>query len=563
MAERDYQAYACDQTFNYLNATTGNGIIVAPTGVGKSHMISGIVRRAFKYRPNARIIMAVHVKELIKQNHEKLIRDWPNAPVGIYSAGLKVKQNYMPITFGGIASMKDKAREFGHTDLVLIDECHRINPNADTMYQEWFAELQKYNPQIRAVGLTATDWRIGNGKLTEPGSFFNDTIVNLASRHNFNRFISEGYLVKLIPRPTQTYLDVSGVAVSGGDYNMTQVQAAVDHAEITWRALQELVHYGQDRRKWLIFASGVEHADHINEMLLQMGIASTVVHRGIPSGERDTRIADFKAGVKYRAMVNANMLTTGYDDTGIDLIAILRPSMSSSLWVQMLGRGIRPHYFPGFNLETLEGRLMAIAASYKQNCLVLDFARNTQNLGPINDPVIPKKASGRGGDPPIKICETQRLKKGFTGCGVYNHPSVQFCDACNAEFDFAIKYSAEASVDALVAEGVDEFQWFNVLSTSYVAHTGPSGKTCLRVDYWVSERKRYTDYIHLEQTGFLLHNAKEWWKARFKHPEWGPPPNVKEALKYANKYYLKEPKQIRVWVNKQDGPPPVVNYEYE
>lgn len=560
--EREYQTYAVDQTFAYLNATSGDGVIAMPTGTGKSHVISGIIRRALNFRPNANIQSVVHVKELIQQNHDKLIETWPQAPVGIYSAGLGVKQSYMPVTMAGIKSVHGKADLFGKIDLMLVDECHLIPEESDTIYREYIQECRTINPYMRVIGLTATPWRMGYGRITDGGGIFNDMIVDYTELHTFNRFFDEGYLCRLTARPMDTKLDITGIGMSGGDLNMSQVQKAVDRQEITWRALQEAMHYGHNRRKWLIFASGVDHADHITEMLNRMGVPTTVVHRGVGKGERDTRIKEFKRGGKWRAIVCNNILTTGFDDPGIDLIVVLRPSMSPVLWVQMLGRGIRPLFMKGFDVSTIEGRLLAIANSYKQNCLVLDFARNTENLGPINDPVIPRRASGIPGDMPIKICETKRLKAGYKGCGAYNHTSYRHCEECGAEFDFAVKFGSEASNADIISDGADSFEWFNVIMTSYSEQVGASGKPYLKVDYWYSKTKKWTDYIHLEQSGFMLHQAKQWWLARFRYPEWGAPPTVKQALRYCNKEHMREPRKIRVWTSKQPIPQ-VVNYEYE
>src|SRR3546814_6440418 len=89
----------------------------------------------------------------------------------------------------------------------------------------------------------------------------------------------------------------------------------------------------------------------------------------------------------FQMMVNNGILTTGFDFPGLDYISMMKATRRSSLWVQMLGRGTRPLYFPEFDLSDREGRLAAIAASQKQNCLVGDFAKNTESLGTIHDTV--------------------------------------------------------------------------------------------------------------------------------------------------------------------------------
>jgi DNA repair protein RadD len=563
MASRDYQSFAINRSFDWLaNSTSLGGVVAMPTGTGKSHVIAGVAQKAFEIKPNARIQMLVHVKELIKQNLDKLQEAWPQAPVGIYSAGLNQKQFNMPITYGGIASMHKIPEQFGHVDLCLVDEGHLLNPNSDTMYFDYLDALRKVNPYLRVIALTATPWRTGQGKITD-GAVFSDTIVDMTGVEPFNWFFEQGYLVKPIPRPTETTLDMSGVGISNGDYKPGEMQKAVDQYDITVRALREACHYGQNRYSWMVFAAGVEHADHVCEILNAMGIPTTVVHRGIEGKERTRRIEAYKRG-EYRCIVGNNILTTGFDHPALDMIIVLRPTMSSSLWVQMLGRGTRPLWATGgfFDLNTSEGRLASIANSRKQNCLVLDFAANTAQLGPINDPVIPKAKGMGGGDAPVKICETERLKPGYKGCGAYNHTLVKHCDNCGAEFDFSVKFSAMASVRELVANGVDDFQWFDVQNTFYSKQIGASGLPYLRVDYYVTPKKRYSDYIHLEQKGWLLHQAKEWWYARTKRPDWGVPDKVDGALKAELGKLLKEPKRIRVWVNKEPIPE-VTNYEYE
>jgi DNA repair protein RadD len=166
------------------------------------------------------------------------------------------------------------------------------------------------------------------------------------------------------------------------------LQAAVDDADITYRALTEAVQIGQSRRSWTAFASGIDHAIHIAEMLRgTFGIDAAEVHSKMPEKERDRRIEAYKRG-ELRCIVNKDILTTGFDHPPIDLILMLRPTMSTGLWVQMLGRGTRPYdpavhgYLPGFPTK-------------KYDCCVLDYAGNTRRLGPINDPVIPKPKGQR------------------------------------------------------------------------------------------------------------------------------------------------------------------------
>ena len=126
MMLRDYQQRAIDQCYAWMRSNSGNPCIVIPTGGGKSHIIAALCKDALQSWPETRILMLTHVRELIQQNAEKMRMHWPNAPMGIYSAGLGKRNLGEPITFAGIQSVRTKAERIGHVDLVIIDECHLV-----------------------------------------------------------------------------------------------------------------------------------------------------------------------------------------------------------------------------------------------------------------------------------------------------------------------------------------------------------------------------------------------------------------------------------------------------
>jgi DNA repair protein RadD len=107
MQLRDYQQEAVYSVFRYFDAEKGNAgnpLILLPTGTGKSLVIAGFLDLLYKWYPNQRVMMLTHVKELIAQNYDKLMKVWPEAPAGIYSAGLKRKEVlYHSITSASVA----------------------------------------------------------------------------------------------------------------------------------------------------------------------------------------------------------------------------------------------------------------------------------------------------------------------------------------------------------------------------------------------------------------------------------------------------------------------------
>lgn len=107
--DRWYQTEAEAAVFQYFyDGNTGNPIVAMPTGTGKSVVIARILRTIFSNWPTQRVMMLTHVKELIQQNYDKLMAVWPTAPAGVFSAGLKRKEHWYPITFGGIGSVGKK-----------------------------------------------------------------------------------------------------------------------------------------------------------------------------------------------------------------------------------------------------------------------------------------------------------------------------------------------------------------------------------------------------------------------------------------------------------------------
>lgn len=554
MKARPYQVEALNALFAYFVThvlPTQNPVIAMPTGTGKAVVIALFIKWVLQSWPNQRIMMLTHVKELIDQNADKMRSVWPQAPLGIFSAGLKQKAHFMPITFAGIQSAKNCPELFGHQDIVLIDECHLCSPNETASYHVFLNELRKVNPKLRVIGLSATPYRLGLGMITD-GGIFTDVCYDITSMGAFNQLIDDGYLSLLIPKPTATELKVDGVKKQGGEFVEKDLQEAVVKYDLTKAALIEACEKAESRHHWLIFATGREHVYMISSILDELGITNGVVHSSskefpLSDYERDDNIARFKAG-QIRALINANVLTTGFDFPGLDCIILLRPTNSPVLHVQILGRGTRPLYAEGFDLDTVEGRLSAMLASYKQNCLVLDFAGNTWRLGPINDPRIPKKKGAGTGEIPVKQCPI---------CETLNHISARVCIECGTEFQIQEKITPKASSLAIVVRDEPVVETFNVDRVTYEKRPGPIGKPPhLRVSYYCGVR-RFTEAICLEHHGNpILYKAQGWWKERSNV---APPLSIAEAIPFVDK--LREPKAIRVWVNQKH--PQVLSHIFE
>lgn len=550
--DRYYQAEAVDSIWNYFRSgKTGNPVVAMPTGVGKSVVIARFLQSVFAAYPYQRVLMLVDSKELIAQNFEKLLMAWPFAPAGIYSAGLGRKELGKPITFAGIQSVWRHAALFGHIDLIVIDEVHMVPPKDMGMYRTFIFALLVINPNLKLIGLTATKWRMGQGQITDPiedragnilEPLFTDVCYDCTGVEAFNRFVAEGFLMPLRAKRVKPLLEADGIHMRGGEFIESELQSFVDaHDELTWQALQEVRDIAEEegRRSWLLFTTGNRHADTVGEMLDQLGVSNCVIHTG--RGGRDDALRAARAG-SVTATVNNNVLTKGYDNPLIDMIVVLRQIGSVVNWVQILGRGTRPLFGPagdsrGYDLETLGGRLEAIAAGGKRDCRVMDYGGNTRRLGPINDPVVPRRKGKGGGDAPVKACDR---------CDEWVHASLRFCPCCGWEFKFETKLKAEASTAEIVRGDDPVVEVFAVDHVSASEHRKMGKPPSVRLTYYSGIRHTFSDYIMPEHDGFGRRKSAELWR------EMGGgelPSTTAEAL--AKVVTLTMPTHLRVWINKQ------------
>ncbi|MFO0467516.1 MAG: DEAD/DEAH box helicase family protein, partial [bacterium] len=467
---REYQRRAIDMLYVWLEKNAGHPCLVLPTGSGKSHIVAALCKDAVQNWPETRILMLTHVKELIQQNAEKMRQHWPGAPLGIYSASLRRRQLDEPITFAGIQSIISQIDRIGHVDLVIIDECHLVNHKQQGSYRVLIDHLAKVNPALRVVGLTATPYRLGHGMITDAPALFWDLIEPVS----VEELIYKGFLSPLRSKATTAKIDVGGVHKRGGEYIEAELQAAADTDALNTSTVDEVIARSEGRKAWLFFCAGVRHALRVRDELRKRDITAECVVGDTPPAERDRIIADFRAG-RVRALTNANVLTTGFDYPDIDLIALLRPTCSPGLYVQMVGRGMR-------------------LKSETKDCLVLDFAGCVATHGPIIA-VQPPRKPGKGPEDkkaPTKTCPN---------CDEVVALSVRKCPVCDYEWQMQPVKLELRDDDIMGKDGktmaVKNWSW-----RKHVSRT--SGKEMLAVSYYPADYAApvVVEYLPVLHDGF-------------------------------------------------------------
>lgn len=486
-----FQTEAVQALYDHLAAPGCNPLIGLPTGTGKSFVIATFIEWTIRQWPDTRILCLTHVKELISQNYNELIELWPTAPAGICSAGLGSYDTNLSVVFGGVQTVVNRVESLGYRDLLIIDEAHLLSPKDETRYQLVIAELKKTNPNLRIIGLSATMWRLGQGHLIE-GGLFTDVAYDMTSWINFNRLVEEGFISPLVT-PTRnadgsrlTQYDLSNVHINGWQLNERELDAATNQEKLNYKICQEQIALAEGRKSCLVFCSSIAHSEAVAGTLRKLGETTVCVHSKKSDEDNAAALAAWTSG-QIRWMVNKDKLTTGFNHRPVDFIGWMRPLVSSSLWVQGNGRGTR-------------------TSPDKINCLVADFCGNTERLGPINDPVIPRKpGKGNAGSIPIKVCPQ---------CECFLHSAVRKCDNCGHIFEVVSKMDIVAGMSEIIRTADPVYQTFQVSHITYSLHEKSGRPSSVRCDYKCGHRT-FSHWLLPEHGAWGRKKLTVWWKERF------------------------------------------------
>jgi DNA repair protein RadD len=516
---RQYQRDAIDALHVYWQNGGGNALIVLPTGSGKSLVIAALCQEMLRDYPTLRIGMITHVRELIAQNFKELMALWPQAPAGIYSAGIGRRDRTHQILFMGIQSVYKKASVIGAFDLLLIDEAHLVSHTEQTTYRKLLNDLKAVTPDMRVVGLTATAFRLDTGRLdTGEGKLFDDVVYDA----NVKDLIEQKYLCSLISKKTVLQLDVSDVGKRAGEFITRDLEIAVDQDWITRQAAQEMKLFCGDgkRRAWLAFCVTVKHAEHVVEALREVGISTYAVFGSTPKAERDRLIARFRAG-EFTCLVSVMVLGIGFNVPAVDMICLLRPTASGGLFVQQVGRGLRNS--PG-----------------KENCLVLDFAGNTLRHGPID--MVQGKTKGEGREQDVDKAKSCPQCKSLIPFG------TRTCPDCGFVFPPPERTMPKSRADAHTdIVSVQVALWHAVDRVTYRRHIKYGvldAPHTFRVDYQCGYTT-YSEWHAFDHDGFARQKATQWWVRR-SMSDVPAPKTVTEAIERAHSGELEVPTRILV-----------------
>lgn len=380
MQNRFYQDDGISEIRSHFKRGLKKILLWLATGGGKTHMFSYMMIEA--KNNGKRSLMIVRGRKLVDQASKRLFHE--NVTHGVMMAGHWNRNAVAPIQIASIDTLMARGWR-PKADLIVIDEAHMAVSKG---YRDF---LEDY-PDAFIVAVTATPY--SNRSLRHIA----DEIVHPIT---VQELIDEGFLVKArYFAPSNP--DLNGVRTDSktGDYVTKQLAEVMDVGSVMgdvishWKRLAE-------NRPTIVFAVSVDHSKHLASEFCNAGIPAEHFDADTPEVEREAIMARSKNGTT-KIITNVGILTTGVDMPWIRCIDFVRPTKSYNLYIQMAGRGTRPMYEPGFDIDTKEGRAQAIQASCKRDFLIIDHAGNVNRHGFINAEPKPNldgtfKDSGFGG----------------------------------------------------------------------------------------------------------------------------------------------------------------------
>lgn len=500
---RPYQAECVNAVVRWwAERPSEHPVVVLPTASGKTIIFSLLIKWVLDNWTDVRVLILAHTQELIEQSEQKLLTVWPEAPVGIYCAGLG-RRELKQVTVASrdsIVGILDSLLPDGGFDLVIVDEVHRVGRSESSRYRTILTSLSGVGRQMAVVGFSATPYRTDSGFVYGEDQFFS----GVAYERSVREMIRDGYLCEPRAVAVEGQISAAGIKTRMGDFNQRQLGERAAQQDLVDRQLDEWETHARGRQSTVFFCVNVAHAEMISERLLHRDYCVPTVTAMTPKDERAAVLQQFLSG-EIPGIANVGVLTEGWDCPRLDCVAVMRPTKSLGLFIQMVGRGLRPSPDTG-----------------KNDCLLLDFGGNLARFGPIDRA---RPARGRREDAPsrVKTCPCCELLCPLAAkecphcgepfgvasvecerCGAENRPGAAQCEACGHLLMPKDMQATASSRSVLSDQRTRErdVQCFEVDDVTVSAHTSnKSGGRYLRI-YYRCGLEQYDEILCLGYDGW-------------------------------------------------------------
>lgn len=385
MQLRDYQNKIVNEV---VSSDCNRLLIVLPTGGGKT-----IIMAAICDKKRQKTLLLAHRDELLYQAKNRIKDYAPHIKTSICSEG---KTDFSgDVVIGSVQTLCrriDQVMAY-NPSIIMVDEAHHAQ--AET-YKEILYSMEK----AQWIGVTATPDRSDNKDIEQ---IFGKPIQY---SRTIRQMIQDGYLAPLTSKKLFTHVDLGTIRSNGEDFSCASLAERVDIKERNEFVVDKYLEHASDR-KAIFFGCNVAHSENLNEIFIQKGVKSDVIHAGLTMEKRREILSKFSTR-ELDVLVNCLILTEGFDDPEVSCIGMTRPTKSHSLYTQCIGRGLRIH-------------------PTKKNCLILDFTDVVHNnKKPITlEEAVPREKS--------EIDRESRAKSG----AITKNETLEFeIDTINAKFNW-------------------------------------------------------------------------------------------------------------------------------
>lgn len=336
MKLRPYQINLIQRCFQAWQKGHQSPLLQLPTGGGKTAIASSIANEFI--RSDCQVLALVHRQELLHQAAAKL-HEVCGVEVGLVKAGC-AETPLAPIQVASVQSLGRRQLAI-NPSLLWTDECHHATSQTYlSVYERW--------PQAYHLGVSATPQRLD-------GKGLHAVFDVLIPGPSVRSLIDDGYLSEYKLFAAHNQIDTSGVRSKGGDFQLGQLSRAAMDADIMGEIYSAWSDYAPGKRT-VCFCVDVEHSQAICSIYQQQGISAAHLDGTTPTQERRAILKAFANG-EITVLTNCGIISEGLDIPGIEAVQILRPTKSVSLYLQQIGRALRP-------------------ASGKDYAIILDHTKN-------------------------------------------------------------------------------------------------------------------------------------------------------------------------------------------
>jgi superfamily II DNA or RNA helicase len=352
---RPYQIESVNKILTELEKTD-SVLLQMPTGTGKTTIFSEIIKKwSIDVYPGKRILVLVHRKELVTQIIDRFKQ------FGILAGRIQAGHNanlLLQIQVGLIQSLNNPQRLPDNISLIVIDEAHH------TPSKSYRKLLNHYSSKsLKVLGVTATPYRLS-------GESFKDLFDKLITSNSISKFIEDGWLSPTKHLAT-SLPDFSSVRIRNKEFVEEDLDLILRSEKVMAELIESYKKYGENK-KAIVFALNKSHSKDIVERFIKDGISATFIDSDTPPFERDKIVNSFKLG-EFKILCNVNIFTEGFDCPDVEVVQLARPTKSFSLYLQQVGRVMRP----------LEGKRYGLildnACLWKEHGLVTQYIKWSLN----------------------------------------------------------------------------------------------------------------------------------------------------------------------------------------